>query len=446
MSGTTKQVKKHDARPLTERQLVLMIIMITLPMTLVHSPSDIVQFGQQHAYLCIILVYLVLLICIWLLSRTQRRFGSQNLFQAMIGRRPFVGRVIVGMYVLYYFYIMARDARLLTEYVDTTLLPLTPVMIILLCIFVMSGFIIRGGMKSVVSMTEIFMPILILTIFMIPLFVSGALDFHYLKPFFPVDLIGVGNGTWYFFSYAGEIIILPFIFGKETFKLKSAVKGLSFAFFLLVIDIIMMILIIGLPIIPRISYPSHALVRQVQISDFLDRFDMFLAAAILPIHMTKVAFNTYVVCYGMGSLDKNISGRMMQGPIILLGYVCAFWFFKDSIQLFKFDREWSAIVLLFTLVMPVLIYLIFRPSKKNKTDGVTQNKQSAQNEESQNGPSSQEGESTETEKSNQTEKAAQAEKSTQKAQSAQNESSQRRSSAQKEGNSQNGNAGSAEGS
>lgn len=143
MSGTTKQVKKHDARPLTERQLVLMIIMVTLPMTLVHSPSDIVQFGQQHAYLCIILVYLVLLICIWLLSRTQRRFGSQNLFQAMIGRRPFVGRVIVGMYVLYYFYILARDARLLTEYVDTTLLPLTPVMIILLCIFVMSGFIIR---------------------------------------------------------------------------------------------------------------------------------------------------------------------------------------------------------------------------------------------------------------------------------------------------------------
>ncbi|MCM3128393.1 endospore germination permease [Paenibacillus provencensis] len=390
MSETKKQVKKNDARPITERQLVLMIIMVTLPMTLVHSPSDIVQFGQQHAYLCIILVYLILLICIWLLSKTQRRFGSQNLFQAMIGRQPFIGRVIVVLYIFYYFYILARDARLLTEYVDTTLLPLTPVMIILLCIFSMSGFIIRGGMKSVVGMTEIFMPILIITIFTIPLFVSGALDFHYLKPFLPVDMVGVMNGAWYYFSYAGEVIILPFIFGRESFKLKSAVKGVSFAFFLLVLDIIIMILIIGLPIIPRITYPSHELVRQVQISDFLDRFDMFLAAAILPIHMTKVAFNTYVICYGMGSLDKNISGRMMQGPIILLGYVCAFWFFKDSIQLFKFDREWSAIVLFFTVVMPVLIFLIFWPSKKKKNE-TNPNKQSAQNESSQNQQSYQKG-------------------------------------------------------
>ncbi|MCM3786116.1 endospore germination permease [Neobacillus mesonae] len=373
----SQQPKSDPSQPITTRQLRLMIVMLTLPMTLIHTPSEVIMFSEQHAYLSFILVYLILLVCIWMLSRTQRRFGDQNLFQAMIGRQPFLGRVIVVLYILYYFYIMARDARLLTEYVNTTLLPITPVMVILLCIFIMSGFIIRGGMKSVVSMTEIFMPILIGVIILLPFFVSGGLDFHYLKPLFPVDMVGVSNGAWYVFSYVGEVIILPFIFGSQGFKLKSAIRGFSFACILLILDIVIMILIIGLPIIPRMTYPSHELVRQVQLSDFLDRFDMFLAAAILPIHMTKVAFDIYIVCYGMGSLHKSMSGRMLQGPIILLGYVCAFWFFKDSIQIFKFDREWTAVAILFIIVLPIIIFLSFWPSKNKKRDGRTQQNEAA---------------------------------------------------------------------
>ncbi|WP_211747376.1 endospore germination permease [Paenibacillus sp. Marseille-Q4541] len=365
-SNQSQNIKKPKSKPMTSRQLVLMILLITLPINLIHSPSDIVLFGRQHAYLCILIVYLVVIFSIWLLSRTQRRFGEKNIFQAMIIRFPVIGRMVVVLYILYYFFILTRDARIMSDYVDTTLLARTPIMVILFSIFIMSGYIIRGGMKSIVGMAEIFIPIMVLVILTLPFFVSGELDFHYLKPFFPVDIKRVAEGSWYYFSFAGEAVILPFILGKASFNMKAAMKGVSFSLLLCVMHVIMMILILGLPIIPRLTYPSFELVRQVQISDFLDRFDMFLAATMLPTHMTKIAFDIYVVCYGIGSLTKNMSGRMMQGPVILLAYVCAFWFFKDSVQVFNFDREWVLITLFFIFVMPVLIFLFVRPTKKKK--------------------------------------------------------------------------------
>lgn len=66
---------------------------------------------------------------------------------------------------------------------------------------------------------------------------------------------------------------------------------------------------IGVPIASRLVYPSYELARQLQISDFLDRFDLALAAATLPAMITKIAFDLYFVCWGLKRMIPNVSGR-----------------------------------------------------------------------------------------------------------------------------------------
>ncbi|MFP3786420.1 GerAB/ArcD/ProY family transporter, partial [Burkholderia sp. SIMBA_024] len=95
----------------------------------------------------------------------------------------------------------------------------------------------------------------------------------------------------YIFSFYGEMIALPFVIKGSDFRFKSALWGILISGVLMMLIMVETITAIGVPIASRLVYPSYELARQLQISDFLDRFDLELAAATLPSIITKIAFD-----------------------------------------------------------------------------------------------------------------------------------------------------------
>jgi spore germination protein len=64
----------------------------------------------------------------------------------------------------------------------------------------------------------------------------------------------------------------------------------------------------------------------------------------------------------------KVSGKVMTGPVALVGYVCAFWFFKNAVQLFRFTREWTWIGIVFEVLFPIILFVFLRPRKKDRND------------------------------------------------------------------------------
>lgn len=356
----------------TSRQIVLLVLLLSITGTLIQPHAQAIFYAEQHAYLSYVPVVFVMIISMWMVSRIQRRFPNQDLFEALADRFPFIGRLAGVMYILFFFFIFARDIRLIGDYVSITLLETTPISIVVLSLMIMAVFIVRGGLGSLIGMSELYVTLFLLNSIIVPFMLIQQLNMENLMPYFHVDTAGVGKGSWYIFSFYGEMIALPFVVKGSDFRFKPVLWGIIISGLVMMLIIVETITSIGVPIASRLVYPSYELARQLQISDFLDRFDLALAAATLPTMITKIAFDLYFVCWGLKRMIPNVSGKVMTGPVALVGFVCAFWFFKNAIQLYRFTREWTWIAIVFEVMFPLVLFLFLRPRKKDKKESTQQ--------------------------------------------------------------------------
>ncbi|MFE6074465.1 endospore germination permease [Paenibacillus sp. NPDC057886] len=359
----------------TNRQLVLLIMLLSVTGTLMQPHAQAIFYAKQHAYLSYIPVFLVMVASLWMLSRVQRRFPDQDLFESLVERFPFLGRVTGMLYTMFFLFVFARDIRLMGDYISITLLETTPISIIVLTLMVMAVFIVRGGLGSLIGMSELYITLFLLNSLIVPFMLIQQINMDNLMPYFDVDVAGVGKGSWYIFSFFGEMIAVPFVIKGSDFRFKSVMWGITISALLMMLIITETIAAIGVPIASRLVYPSYELARQLQISDFLDRFDLALAAATLPALITKIAFDLYFVCWGLKRIIPKVSGKVMTGPIALVGFVCGFWFFKNAIQLFRFTREWTWIAIVFEVLFPIILFVFLRPRKKGANGRRTTDKQ-----------------------------------------------------------------------
>jgi len=350
----------------TNRQLTLLVLLLSITGTLIQPHAQAIFYAEQHAYLSYIPVFLVMLASMWMLNRVQGRFPDQDLFESLVERFPFLGRVTGLMYILFFLIVFARDIRLIGDYVSITLLETTPISIVVLSLLVMAVFIVRGGLGSLIGMSELYITLFLLNSVVVPFMLIQQVNLENLMPYFDVDAAGVGKGSWYIFSFFGEMVALPFVIKGSDFRFRPVTWGITIAALLMMLIMIETITSIGVPIASRLVYPSYELARQLQVSDFLDRFDLALAAATLPTMITKIAFDLYFICWGLKRMIPKVSGKLMTGPVALVGFVCAFWFFKNAIQLFRFTREWTWIAILFEVLFPIILFVFLRPRKKER--------------------------------------------------------------------------------
>lgn len=350
----------------TGRQLTLLILLLSVTGTLIQPHAQAIFYAEQHAYLSYIPVFLVMLASMWMLNRVQSRFPDLDLFESLVERFPFLGRMAGLMYIMFFLLIFARDIRVIGDYVSITLLETTPISIIVLSLLVMAVFIVRGGLGSLIGMSELYITLFLLNSVIVPFMLIQQVNLDNLMPYFDIDAAGVGKGSWYIFSFFGEMVALPFVIKGGDFRFRSVTWGIMIGALLMMLIMVETITSIGVPIASRLVYPSYELARQLQVSDFLDRFDLALAAATLPTMITKIAFDMYFICWGLKRMIPKVSGKLMTGPVALVGFVCAFWFFKNAIQLFRFTREWTWIAIVFEILFPLVFFVFLRPRRKEK--------------------------------------------------------------------------------
>lgn len=86
----------------THRQIVLLVLLLSITGTLIQPHAQAIFYAEQHAYLSYVPVVLVMLVSMWMISRVQRRFPNQDLFEALVERFPLLGRLAGVMYILFF--------------------------------------------------------------------------------------------------------------------------------------------------------------------------------------------------------------------------------------------------------------------------------------------------------------------------------------------------------
>ncbi|KAF6579145.1 endospore germination permease [Paenibacillus sp. EKM212P] len=353
----------------TTRQVTLLGALMEVGITLIHAPAQAAEHANQHAYWTCIIAAIVLCLPIWAMLKLKRRFPDQDLMQTMVSSHPVLGRVLLTIYLILFLIIFARDLRIITDLVEVVLLPLTPIVVTSLIVLLTLVFMAKGGISTIVNMTEIFLPMLIVTLLTMPLFFGRNMDFSMLRPYLHPEVEGVIKGSWRMLGYMADIMIVPFVISGKSYNGRSAWFGHLLGTAFLIILVLLSELVIGVPILSRLFYPSYELVRQLQLTDFLDRFDLFVAVLTVPTFLTKIGVDLYVISLAVKRMFAHAWGSLMVWPVGLLGYVCSFMLFSNIVQIYEFSREWTAVMIIFFVLMPLLLWMFLRPKSKEKDDG-----------------------------------------------------------------------------
>ncbi|MDP1510376.1 endospore germination permease [Paenibacillus sp. CMAA1739] len=353
----------------TTRQIVLLGVLMESGITLIHAPAQAADYANQHAYWTCVVAAIVLCLPIWAMLRIKRRFPDQDLMQAMVSSHPVLGRALLAIYLILFLIIFARDLRIITDLVEVVLLPLTPIVITSLILLLTLAFMAKGGISTMVNMAEMFVPLLIVTLLTMPLFFGRNMDFSMLKPYLHPEVEGVIKGSWRMLGYMVDIMIVPFVLPGKSYNGRSAWFGHLTGTVYMILLVLLSELVIGVPILSRLFYPSYELVRQLQLTDFLDRFDLFVAALTVPTFLIKIGVDLYVISLAVKRMFTQVWGSLMVWPVGLLGYVCSFMLFSNTVQIYDFSREWTAVMVTFFVFMPLVLWMLLRPkSKGNDND------------------------------------------------------------------------------
>ncbi|MGW8958366.1 GerAB/ArcD/ProY family transporter [Paenibacillus sp. NPDC055715] len=353
----------------TTRQIVLLGVLMEVSITIVHAPAQAADYAHQHAYWTCAVAAIVLCLPIWAMLKLGQRFPDQDLLQAMVSSHPVLGRMLLSVYFILFLIIFARDLRIITDMVEVALLPLTPLVVISLILLLTLVFMAKGGISTIVNMAEFFVPVLIVTLLTMTLFFGRNMDFSVMRPFLHPDVDGVARGSWRMLGYMADIMMLPFVISGRNYNPRSAWLGHLTGTVFMIMTVLLTELVIGIPIMSRLFYPSYELARQLQLTDFLDRFDLFVAALTVPTLLTKIGFDLYVISLTVKRMFAPAWGSLIVWPVGLLGYVCSFMLFSNIVQIYGFSREWAMVMTVFFVLMPFVLWLVIRPKRKEKNDG-----------------------------------------------------------------------------
>lgn len=344
-------------------QLTLIGIAFCLHSSLFALPNAVFLTAHADAWLCYFLAGAVIVLPLWLLHAVSKRFPDADLFTALRQRRPIAGRAIGLCFVMFYFLVLCRDIRLLTDFTDNTLLRDTPLVITALLITSCILFLGRSSIDVQARMNEIWLPPILIILILLPILLVRDFDYQNILPVFDQGPRSILQGSWYITAYLGEIIVLPLVATSRTFRFRNGFIALMSATLLLTLMSLYTLLELGPHIASRLTFPFYELARQIRLTDFLDRLELPLIAIELPAMITKVGITLFVICYGLSRLFPKLAAKELALPFAVLSYVCSFIFFKSVIQMIEMNLSWPAIALIFELLIPALLFFILRKPK-----------------------------------------------------------------------------------
>lgn len=326
----------------------------------------------QDAWIVILLALLIGLGFVWIYTELQNAFPEKNyaeIIMIILGKK--FGLILALLYAMDGLWHAARNVREFSDLIIITILPETPMWVIVSIFVGTSVYMLFKGVEVLARTSEIIMPIIL--VFMITtyilVFVSGDIDFRRLMPV-------LGNGIMPIIKTLPSVVMFPFgeifIFlmywnyaNNKSIIRKTTMKAVFYSGILLCISIVMDISALGVKYTSIATIPLVESIRLVNIGNILTNIDAIGIIIILLGGFIKMS----IYLNGIVLILMTVFNIKNNKLILVLFSVFLMWFsiaFEPSYAFHKwmypFDAEFFAIF--YSNLFPLLLLIIYWIKKK----------------------------------------------------------------------------------
>lgn len=251
---------------ITSQQLVYIIVGAQVGIGIFSLPRVAAAGARQDAWMAVLIGALVPLLVLIIIQRLGRRMPKSSFVtmnQQLFG--PWVGTIMVFLFVFYVIFFESTVIRLFSEITSIFLLPQTPLVVIVLTIVLAVAYIINKGAVVVARLNVIFFWIVLSAAFL-GLATLVHADYTNLLPVGEVGLealtrssLATGN------AYAGMEVLLVFYFlvREKNEVLKAGIKGLGITMIFYLEAVLISIMVLGVELLDMINWPVLTLFKTV---------------------------------------------------------------------------------------------------------------------------------------------------------------------------------------
>lgn len=357
-----KQVVNH-------RQIAWLVGSVLMTGMMISFLRSVVQVARMDAWFSQILPIFYAIFIAYVLSGLVEAFPGKNIFEILfiIGGK-WIGGAINLLILFYIWIILAVDIKGAADFLHISLLPNTPLEVILLVFVLLMMYYGKTSLEVAARVNEFYFPLYFIMCISLYFLLINEYNVERLEPILTSNLDRIVVSNFLPVGVYGDIFLIGAFLHAivEPRLFYAAMKhGVIIVGFGTTIMLLVLLGVMGFVIAGRLNFPIYILVQQIHVTDFLDRVEMILFSVWFPAFTIKVIVAYLAFLVGVGSFGGQRHYNTFNAP-------CGWFIVVSSIFAFpnvaNIDQFISYSLPLFVLVFqfPLAIFLLIHVRRRNK--------------------------------------------------------------------------------
>jgi spore germination protein (amino acid permease) len=347
---------------LNQRQLGWLTASIISSSGMQFLQNVLIRISESDAWLSYLIPIAYLFLIAAFFAYLTKKFPQKHIFEIsmlLLGRW---GGICMNVVVLFHFWmIIMRDVSIYSKFTTTILLEKTPyeILILLTCLVLM--YYGRTSIEVIARVNDIFYPLFVVSIVMMPILLSNEMSLGLLRPVLSRPPLNILQGNFLAFGGVGDVFVLGAFLHTlyNSNQIRSSIRhGALLGISLLTLSTLMVILVLGPKLPANFLYPTFNLVQMVQITDFLDRLDLFMLIIWFPTIICKILAVYLALLIGISSLLKERNYPIFNKPTALFLAITALLSFQSATDLLSFSNFSSPVIVFGYQPLVIIILMI----------------------------------------------------------------------------------------
>jgi spore germination protein KB len=357
-----KQVVNH-------RQIAWLVGSVLMTGMMISFLRSVVQVARMDAWFSQILPIFYALFIACVLSGLVEAYPGKNIFEILfiIGGK-WIGGAINLLILFYIWIILAIDIKGAADFLHISLLPTTPLEVILLVFVLLMMYYGKTSLEVAARVNEFYFPLYFIMCISLYFLLINEYNVERLEPILTSSLDRIVVSNFLPVGVYGDIFLIGAFLHAivEPRLFYAAMKhGVIIVGFGTTIMLLVLLGVMGFIIAGRLNFPIYILVQQIHVTDFLDRVEMILFSVWFPAFTIKVIVAYLAFLVGVGSFGGQRHYNTFNAPCGWFIVVSSIFAFPNVAHIDQFiSYSLPLIVLVFQL--PLAIFLLIHVRRKNK--------------------------------------------------------------------------------
>ncbi|KEI01532.1 GerAB/ArcD/ProY family transporter [Clostridium botulinum] len=335
--------------------------------------------AKQDAWISSIIATILCLVTVSVYGKIMSYYPGKNIFEVLkLELGKVTGLVLSIMFLLYIFLLGSYIFNDFIDFIKVTALSRTPDSILIICIGLLSIWILQLGIQVVAAWADFLVKIILVFVILSWILLIPQMHLFNIQPIFFQNspyILKEAIKIWAF--PMNEVIIFLSFFDcmKNDTNIKTVfLKPIIFSGIIAVIFILTNISILGGNTYETSYYSGYEVAKRLKIGGEFQRIEIIVSATFTIIQFLEISYCLLGVTKGFKSLFNLVSYRNILIPLGFLIMNFTYIIFRSSLKAIQFATGlWIPYCLFMQVLLPVIILCIMWCKRKfnrylHKTD------------------------------------------------------------------------------